>query len=53
MKEIKSNFITQLYFSFQDDYYYYLAMEWAQEGDLFSLMKHGSKRRNIFKQVGE
>lgn len=28
-------------------------MEWAQEGDLYDLIKNGSKRRGMFRQNGE
>ena len=42
-----------MHYAFRDEEYYYLVMEWAQGGDLYSFIKSGTKRRMIFRQIGE
>jgi serine/threonine protein kinase len=53
LKVSRSNFITRLRFAFRDDDYYYLAMELARGGDLYSFLKAGSQRRKLFRAAGE
>ena len=53
LKASKCNFITSMHYAFRDEEFYYLVMEWANGGDLYSFIKPGTKRRMIFKQVGE
>lgn len=53
MRECGSNFITQLYGSFRDTDHYYLVMELAEGGDVYSLIKNDSPRISRFQQVGE
>ena len=53
LERSKSNFIPKLHGAFSDQHYYYMAMEWAEGGDSYSLIKKGSKRLPIYKEAGE
>ena len=53
LKESRSPFITRLYCAFRDEEHYYLVMEWAQGGDLYTFIKPNSKRQALFRQAGE
>jgi serine/threonine protein kinase len=53
LEESKCNFITKLYYAFRDDYYLYIVMEWAEGGDTYTLIKSGSPRLKMFKNLGE
>ena len=41
------------YYAFRDKEYYYLAMEWADGGTVFSLIKPKSERKRIFNKLGD
>ena len=51
--ESQSNFIINFDSSFRDQEYYYLVLEWAQGGDLYTIIKKGSPRLNRYLQTGE
>jgi serine/threonine protein kinase len=53
MKNSRSNFITSLHCSFKDEHYYYMAMEWAKGGDVYSFINKKSKRFVPFLYAGE
>jgi serine/threonine protein kinase len=53
MFESHSHFITKLHFSFRDEHYYYMGIEWAEEGDLFSLINEDTRRVRLFREMGE
>jgi len=53
MKELKCNFIARSHYSFRDNNFYYIAMEWAQGGDVFSFIRPSSSRRELFLEAGE
>jgi serine/threonine protein kinase len=53
LKESKSNFITRLHSVFRDEQYYYLTMEWARGGDLFTLIDKNSHNHLPFLRTGE
>jgi serine/threonine protein kinase len=53
MKELKCNFIARSHYSFRDNNFYYIAMEWAQGGDVFSFIRPSSPRREKFLEAGE
>jgi serine/threonine protein kinase len=53
MKEAKSEFITTLYSLFRDHDYYYIVMEWAPGGDMYTFIKPGTERFNRYKRTGE
>jgi len=38
MQKWSSNFIAKCYYAFRDEKYYYLAMEWAKGGEIFSFI---------------
>jgi serine/threonine protein kinase len=42
MRTFKHPFITDLYCIFRDESYYYIVMEWAQGGDLYTIIKPGT-----------
>jgi serine/threonine protein kinase len=52
MNNSSSNFITRLHCTFKDHAYYYLAMEWAEGGDLYSFISKKSKRSVPFLEAG-
>jgi serine/threonine protein kinase len=52
LKNIQSTFIPKLHSTFQDDHYYYMAMEWAQGGDVFSLLNN-KRRKPLYMFAGE
>ncbi|KAJ3082349.1 hypothetical protein HK100_009695, partial [Physocladia obscura] len=43
LKEIKHNFIVELYFTFQDSHYLYMVIEYIDGGDLFSYLRKVQK----------
>jgi serine/threonine protein kinase len=53
MKGSRSNFITPLHFVFRDQQCYYIAMEWAQGGDLFSFIDKDGSKLIPFIEAGE
>jgi serine/threonine protein kinase len=53
MKRTQSRFITRLHSSFEDERFYYLAMEWAQEGDVFTMVDPRGSRLPAFVHAGE
>ena len=53
MKNVKSPFLNVLYSVFRDETYYYMVMELAKEGDVYSLIKLSSPRQPLFKKLGE
>jgi len=53
MKTMRCNFIARSFYTFRDQEYYYIAMEWAQGGDIFSCLKSGTERKAIFENLGE
>jgi serine/threonine protein kinase len=53
LRDSQSAFITRLVFAFRDQEHYYLAMEWAQGGDVYSFLRPGSPRRALFQNQGE
>ena len=47
-----SQFITRFFTFFRDERHYYLVMEWASEGDLFSFIRPRSSRKHLFRTAG-
>jgi len=45
LKDNKCPFISRSHHTFRDNEYYYIAMEWAQGGDVYSFIKPGSLRK--------
>ena len=48
MKLVKSKFVTELYCVFRDETFYYMVMELAEAGDVYSLIKSFSVRQPLF-----
>lgn len=48
MKSVKSEFITEIHSVTRDQQYYYIFMELAQLGDLFSFIKKGTLKQSLF-----
>lgn len=48
-----NRFLVSLIMAFQDAWYLYLVMEYAEGGDTYSLIKPGSYKIEVFKNLGE
>ena len=52
MKSVKSEFITEIHSVTRDQQFYYIFMELAQLGDLFSFIKRGTLKQSLFFKEG-
>ena len=53
LHDAHSDFISKLHFAFRDDYHLYLALDYAQGGDTYSLFCKHNSRFSAFKKAGE
>jgi len=47
-----SEFVPKVYGTFSDEEHYYIAMEFAEGGDCYSLIKEDSSRKAAFQKAG-
>jgi len=53
LKEARSNFITKLGYAFRDEQHYYLALECAENGDLYDMISSDDRVRRKLRKSGE